>query len=431
MSVIKKKITDGIFLNFIETDKFKTNYLSVNFITKLNKETAALNALIPMVLKRGTAKYPTMAVINEQLESLYGTGIYGRVYKRGENQIIGFTAHMLDNSYTIDDTDILAGTTDMLDQMIFHPKTENGAFIESYVEGEKSNLIDNINAVINNKTRYAVVRCQEEMCKDEVFGIAESGTVEDAQKITPQSLYAQYKKLLSESRIEIYYVGQGDINALSDKMSELFADIKYVDPKLETVVIRSAGEVKEITEDQPVTQGKLSIGFRTGSILNDGDYHKFVLFNEIFGGSPTSKLFMNVREKLSLCYYCHSMPEALKGVMVVASGIEVANKELAQSEILLQLDNIKNGIVTDEEFISAKNSIINGYRTINDSSGDLESWYMSRMLAGITSSPEEAIDLVNETTLEDVIKMANKITLDTIYFMNGTLTGGAEDDDEE
>ena len=430
MSVINKKIADGIYLNFIETDKFKTNYLSVNFITKLNKETASLNALIPMVLKRGTVKYPTMAEINEQLENLYATGIYSRVYKRGENQIVGFTSHMLDNSYSIDDTDILASALDMLDQLIFQPKLANGVFVESYVDSEKSNLIDNINALINNKNRYAVWRCQEEMCKDEVFGIAESGTVDDVRNITPESLYSQYRKILNESQIEIYYVGQGDIDWLSEKLTEIFKNINHTDTQLETVVIRKAGEVKEITEDQPVTQGKLSIGFRTGSVLNDGDYHKFVLFNEVFGGSPTSKLFMNVREKLSLCYYCHSMAESLKGIMVVASGVEVANKETAQSEILLQLDNIKNGIISDEEFVSAKNSVINGYRTINDSSGSLEAWYMNRMLADITSSPEEAIDLIDSVTIADIVEAANKITLDTIYFMNGTLTGGAEDDEE-
>lgn len=431
MSVIKKKIADGIYLNFINTDKFKTNYLSVNFITRLNKETASLNALLPAVLKRGTVKYPKMADINEQLENLYATGIYSRVYKRGENQIIGFTSHMLDNSYTIDDTDILSGTLDMLEQLIFYPVTDNGVFLKSYVDGEKVNLIDNINALINNKNRYAIWRCQEEMCKDEAFGVAETGTVKDVEKITPESLYEQYKCILNESQIEIYYVGQCDVDWLSDKLADIFKNINHVDNKLETVVIRSADKIKEITEEQPVTQGKLSIGFRTGSVLNDGDYHKFVLFNEIYGGSPTSKLFMNVREKLSLCYYCHSIAESLKGIMVVASGIEVANKEVAQAEILLQLENIKNGIITEDEIVSAKNSIINGYRTINDSSSSLEAWYMNRMFAGIVSSPEEAIELIDSVTKADVVEIANKITLDTVYFMKGTLTGGGDYNEEE
>lgn len=431
MSVIKKKIADGIYLNFINTDKFKTNYLSVNFITRLNKETASLNALLPAVLKRGTVKYPTMADINEQLENLYATGIYSRVYKRGENQIIGFTSHMLENLYTIDDTDILSGTLDMLEQLIFYPVTDNGIFLKSYVDGEKVNLIDNINALINNKNRYAIWRCQEEMCKDEAFGVAETGTVKDVEKITPESLYEQYKCILNESQIEIYYVGQCDIDWLSGKLAGIFKNINHVDNKLETVVIRSADKIKEITEEQPVTQGKLSIGFRTGSVLNDGDYHKFVLFNEIYGGSPTSKLFMNVREKLSLCYYCHSIAESLKGIMVVASGIEVANKEVAQAEILLQLENIKNGIITEDEIVSAKNSIINGYRTINDSSSSLEAWYMNRMFAGIVSSPEEAIELIDSVTKADVVEIANKITLDTVYFMKGTLTGGGDNNEEE
>ncbi|MCL2517575.1 MAG: insulinase family protein [Oscillospiraceae bacterium] len=427
MSVRRKQIAESIFLNIIETDKFKTNYISVNFITRLDKQTASLNALIPMVLKRGTKNFPNIAKISEKLEDLYDASLNERAYKRGENQIISFVSSSLNNKYSLDNTDILStdilsGIIDMFAEIIFN----HDEFKAEYVESEKNNLIDNIKAEINNKTAYAVTRCQEVMCENEVYGTSPFGKVEDVEKISVEQLFAQYKKLLCESIIEIYFVGTCDFDDLFKKMSNIFSYERKNIIKLNTNVIRSAEKIKEYTEDQPVTQGKLSLGFRTGSVLPDGDYFKFVLFNELYAGSPTSKLFMNVREKLSLCYYCRSVPEPIKGVMIVSSGIEVANKELAQSEILLQLENVKNGVITDEELSSAKNSIINKYQELSDSPALLESWYIGRMLAGLTDSPEKAIEQIKTVTIDDLIQIAKKITLDTIYFMNGTLKGGNE-----
>jgi len=428
MAAIKLRISDGVNLSVIETDKFKTNYISVNFLVKLDKATAAYNALLPKVLKRGTVNYPDMAAINRQLEYLYATNLSTRLYKRGETQIFGFGAYVLDNSFALGGEDILGGVLDMFGEIIFSPLVKDGAFDAEYVESEKRNLIDDINAQINNKTSYAVRRCQEEMCRDEVFGISELGTVEDIKAITAQSLYEHYLKVLNTAEIEVYFVGRKPAD-LDERLKKMFAQVSHIaGTPLSTEVIRTAAEVRDITEEEQVKQGKLSLGFRTGKVLSDGDYHKFSLFCELYGGSPTSKLFMNVREKLSLCYYCRTIPEAQKGIMIVASGIENEKRDTAQAEILAQLENVKNGDITDEELDSAKRSIINGYREIYDTPSALESWYMGRALAGIGGTPEEAAELIKNTTKEEIMEVAKGMTLDTVYFMRGTLDGGEEDD---
>ncbi len=429
MAVIKRDIADGIRLNIIETDKFKTNYISVNLLTSLDKKTAAYIALLPAVLKRGTINYPDLAALNRRYDMLYSTYIGTRCFKRGETHIFGFSANMLDNRFALDGTDILNETLSLIAELMFSPALIDGCFKKEYVESEKKNLIDSIKAKINNKNSYAVWRCQEEMCRNEVFAVSEDGTVEDVEKITPQLLFDFYKDIMNRAQIEIYFVGKYDYTILESKVKAAFKPINHIFGFIpHTEVIRNAEAIREVTEDQPVTQGKLSLGFRTSAVLSDGDYEKFIMFCEIFGGSPSSKLFMNVREKLSLCYYCHAIPDAHKGIMIVASGIEVDKKQTAQDEILLQLENMRCGDFTEEEFEAAKKSVINSYRGISDNAGGLVSWYLGRMLAGIETSPEETIVLIKKVTADDIKMAAKSVTLDTVYFMRGTLKEGGENE---
>lgn len=438
MAKNKIRIVDGVNLNVIYTDKFKTNLLSINFMTPLNRKTAAMNALLPMVLRRGSGKYPNMAKINERMEFLYASSMGNNNYKRGEIHMRSINSWMLENSFVPDDTDVFGDTFDLIADVLFNPLTdaETGVFLKSFVDGEKKSLIDSINAKINNKDQYAIMKCQQLMCKNEAYGIEETGSVEDVQRITPESLYEHYKWFLQSARIEVFLVGRGNPELLAGKLKEKFAEIDRnpVD-EIKTEVIRKAsGNVQNVVEDQPVNQGKLCLGFRTSKILSDDDFVNFAMMNEIYGGSPSSKLFMNVREKLSLCYYCQSVPDAFKGTMIVRSGIEVDKKDIAQNEILLQLENIKNGIITDEEMSAARNSLRNGYMQISDSPSSLESWYLGRMLAGLDESPEDFIAKLDNVTKEQVSEAAAGITLDTIYFLNGTLRGtlgSAQQDDTD
>ncbi len=304
------KLADSVYLNVIETDKFKTNFISAEFFIPLRAETAAKAALLPSVLLRGTKKYPDMASLNRQFDYLYGSYIWPRNYKLGETQVIGFSSYVLADKYALEPTPIMSELLGVMEEIVFNPVTEGGVFRADYVEGEKRNLIDRIKAQINNKNYYAVKRCRDEMCRGEAYAVSELGEIEDVQAVTPESLYEFYKWIISGTRVELYFVGSFDIGKLTEQLRDIFGRCANISaPELKTEVIRRAEKVKEVIEDQPVKQGKLSLGFRTDCTLADRDYHVFAMFRELYGGSPTSKLFVNVREKLSLCYYCSAMGE--------------------------------------------------------------------------------------------------------------------------
>ena len=427
----KIKIAEGITLNYLKTDKFKTNYLSVNFLQYLNREKSALYALVPQVLIRGTAKHKDIASIKNVLDDLYAASVEARVYKRGEYQVCGMTASWLADKYAIDGTDITEGTLNMLEKIIFAPYLEKGIFSESYVESEKKDLIDDIRAVINNKNSYAVTRCKQEMCKNEAYGISEYGEEEDVRKITPETLFKAYNELLETSVVEVFYVGSGDRESVYNRITGMFEGRKRnCIPLKKTEVVREVSEVKNVTEKISAAQGKLSLGFRTDSVMGEKDYCAFPVFVEMYGNSPVSKLFMNVREKLSLCYYCRAIPDGLKGVMVVTSGIECSNKDKAQNEIIAQLEAVKKGEVSEEELVLAKKSLKNAYKELEDSPVALEGWYLMRRLAGLNDTHTAVSEGFMAVTKEDIVRTANKIKLDTVYFLEG-VSGGEEADEDE
>ena len=424
MSLLKKHIADGVNLTYIETDKFKTGSLSVNFIAPLDRASAAKNALIPNILMRGSKKCPNMAEINKKLDYLYASSLSARNMKRGEMQIFGMGAGMIDSAYAMNGEDIIAEVTDFVGEILFNTITNGNSFDTAYTESEKSNLIDAIKAKINNKTYYARQRCIQEMCKNERFGLDETGTVEDVAACTAENLFAHYKTALETYPVEIFFVGKCDIDSLAGKLAQMFTklDRKPIEiPKTE--VIRSCGNPKNITEDMPVNQGKLTIGFRSGITLRDDDYPALMMFNEVFGGGVTSKLFMNVREKMSLCYYCASAPDATKGLLTVASGIEVDKREIAEKAIFDQLEAIRAGELTDEEITSARMGLINNYRELSDSARGLETWYLGRSLHGLSDTPDDVIEALSGVTRDDIVAAAKKASLDTVYFLNGTLKG--------
>ncbi len=429
MPLIKRTVGTGINLSYFETDKFKTGLLSVNFIAPLSSESAALNAIVPAILVRGSEKYPNMAEINKELDYLYASSLETRNMKRGEMQIFGISASMLNSEYTMNGEDLVSSVTNVIGDILLHPIRNGKAFDAAYTEGEKSNLIDAINAKVNNKTYYAKMRCTEEMCKGERYGLSESGTALQVAEITPESAYAQYKYALEHYPIEILFVGKCDVNALEENLVAIFANLSRNPVSVpDTEVIRAVGEVKAVTEDMPVNQGKLVLGFRTGTVLRDDEYTALMLANELFGGGVTSKLFMNVREKMSLCYYCQSSLDAAKGLMFVQSGIEVDKREIAKQAVLDQLEAVKNGDFSEEELTSARLCLINSYRELSDSARGLEVWRLGRMLEGGVSDPDDVVCAIEKVAREDILAAMAKVTLDTVYFLNGTLKGEGGDE---
>lgn len=428
MLLKRKQMTDAASLALVETDKFKANYMSLSFATPLCRENAAYDALLPLVLTRGTANMPTMRDINLALDNLYASSVAPRCLKRGETHFFGFNAYMLDNAYAPDGCDITSGVLEILNDIINNPLKIENAFKSEYVESEKNNLCDRISAAINNKNRYAVTRCVEEMCDKEAFGIGDCGSIEEVRNITAAGLYDYYLSAIKNLSAEIFCVGRFDSSA-ERAFKDIISPLKAKSPTTaKTSVKLRADSVKRVDEDQPVKQAKLSLGYRTGITLDNPEHCKFTVFNEIFSSSPMSKLFRNVRERLSLAYYCHSIPEPLKGIMVVTSGIDASNRQKAEDEIARQLEAVRAGDISDDELSSAKASIINAYRELEDSPEALERWYTVRMMAGRGDSPEDAAKDILAVTKDDVASIAKGISLDTVYYMNPTVTEEAENE---
>ena len=431
-SLERINIGGGIHINFVESDKFKQDYIRVNLISRLETGVkAAKTALLAKVLMQGSANYPSMEKISKKLGYLYAAQAGAWAYKSGEAQIFSVYAQMLNNKYAPDNSDILGETLDVFADILMNPLIFGGEFKKDYTETEKTNLINEIHAQINDKGSYAYKKCIEAMCRGERFAVSGTGEIEDVEPIDGAALYGHYNYMLSRCAIEIFCVGRltGKKQFLTDKFKGMFENTSR-EKNLEdysTEVILKAENKGEIIEEMEVNQGKLVIGFRTGASFKDADYGNFILFNSLYGGSPTSKLFENVREKLSLCYYCHSVPEGDKGIMSVVSGVEVENKQKAQDEILKQLEEVKKGAFTGDEIEHARKSVINSYKSVYDNFAGISSWYLHFLMRGGVKTPEEMIADINKVSREGIIQAAGKLTLDAVYFLKGGETHNEEE----
>ena len=429
MTLNRNEIMPGVWLTCITTDKFKSGCLSVNMITQLQRETASMNALIPMVLRRGCKSYPDLESFTGRLDDLYGAGISPTVRKIGEIQTVGLIADFVD-SHFVPNKNLFDEVLELVGEVLLHPAMKKGCLLEEYVESEKEKQLDRLRSRINDKRSYALQRIIECMCNYEDYAISRLGDEETTEAITAKSLTERWMTLLETAPMEVFYMGGKDFKSVKKMLRKAFRDLPRgeLDFDIGTDIRMNTVEpkVRLFTEELAVTQGKLSMGFRLGEIMDDPDYAALYVLNALYGGSVTSKLFMNVREKLSLCYYASSMCDVNKGVMFVYSGIEFDKYDAAYNEILAQLDAVKNGDFTEEELDSARQAVAAELRTYMDSERDLEHYWLSRNLRGEECDPMEMSAMVEAVTREDILNAAQGIVLDAVYFLKGD-----EDEEEE
>ena len=366
--VSKVASVNDISVYQVKSDKFKTNSINIFFIGNLSRENATKNALLPAVLRRGCQRFPTSQNIALYLEELYGASFDCGVAKKGECHILQFYIDHISDKYAHKDADLFEKSFDLLYEIIMAPVLEDGIFKEEYIEREKENLKNLIESRVNDKLSYSVERCFEEMCKDEPFGIYEYGTVGDLAAINSRNLYEYYTYLLQNLPMQIFI--SGDIE--EDKIKwvvERLSQIKRGQVKNIAVgaVRQQSGEVRNVIEKMNINQGKLSLGFRTNTSPDEEDYYKLMVYNGILGGGVHSKLFQNVREKESLAYYVFSRMEKFKGLMIISGGIEIKNKDKALEIILRQMDEIKEGNISDYEYASTLKTIETGIKSLRDS----------------------------------------------------------------
>ncbi len=409
---------NGIDIFWIKTEKFKTNSINIYFLDNLTRENVTKNALLPAVLRRGSSGHPTFRDIAMRLEELYGSSFDCDVSKKGEIQIIQFYTEFLSDKYAGTGSRQFENASDLLFEIMSQPLLKDGCFLKEYVDLEKDNLKKLIGNRVNDKMQYSLERCFDEMCRNEPYGIYEYGIVEDLERITPQELLSHFRQVLATYPAKVYITGDMDEDRIMKVVARLSTmergEIKTI---LKNKVERDVASVSEITEKLNISQGKLSLGFRTNISADSQDYYTLMVYNGILGGGMHSKLFQNVREKASLAYYAYSRMEKYKGLMVVSSGIEIANKEKAKEIVLQQLEDIRNGKISDQEFDSTIKTIETGLKSLRDGQMQIVDFNLGQEVAGTDDSFETLIEKVKKVGRDDIVAIAPKIVLDTVYFL--------------
>ena len=421
MNYRKQNIKKGITFHVINTNKFKTNLFAIFLTTKLERETVTKNALLTSVLRRGSKNYPSQEEISKNLEKMYGASFDCGVEKTGDNHILKFYLESINNEFLPSDENLSKECFEILTDIIFNPYIENEQFKEEYVNGEKENLKQIIQSKIDNKARYASERCVEEMYKNEPYGLYKFGYVEDLEKITAKELYEYYKELIENAKIDIFVSGDIDDNTIaeilnSNSINNLQETLEVYNQNKINEIKTAIKEPKIINESMQVTQGKLILGL---DILENTKESKFTasVYNVILGGSSNSKMFQNVREKASLAYTAGSVYLRQKDNIFVKAGIDIPNYEKAVELIKEQLNQMKNGDFSEQEIDNAKLIISSSIEAIPESQDSEITYYFAQELSDEFISLDDYVKNIKNVTKEQIVDIANKIQINTIYFL--------------
>lgn len=421
-----RMLADRVRLVSEQTSRFKTGRISVSMALPMN-EKAAANALLIYLLKRSCKDYPDFSLLNGKLDELYGAAISAGVIKIGEAQVLSLSMTCLDDRFALTDESIVEQCAQLLASMIFSPNCKSGSFGADNLAMEKRLLIQRIEEELNDKRTYAFNKCIEYMCANEAYGRDKYGTVEEIQNVKMADVYAAWKNLLSTAIFQITVVGGADADKVADIFEKKFKKIERNPVMPETVFILRGGHFNRYEETFPVNQGKLVIGFRAGMHDSCDNLFAVTVMNDIFGMGTYSKLFMNVREKLSLAYYCWSRLVASKGIVLVEGGIDTDKEKKVSAEILSQLTDLRNGKTDPEVLDSSKRSLKEKY-TFTTPEG-ICSWYSSQVLQEEILTPEAMASGVETVTMEQVCEAAKKLSIDTIYMLKAQEEEVAENAD--
>ena len=420
-SLARTRIGDGVHFNRISDPKFKHNRLSVSFITPLSRAGASDNAAAPLILRMGCRLLPDFSSLNARLGELYGASLDAIVSKFGGYQVLEVSIRGLDNRYALENEDITEECAGLLAQIVLDPKLDAGGFFDSKDTALQRRYVqDTIEAEINDKRAYALSQCLQAMCEGEPAAVRAYGYPETAAAITPESAAKAYRNMLRGAPVEIFFTGSGDAGGAEKIFAEAFAGLSREPGGYPLVKLHPRAEtVREKTETMELSQSKLVLGMRCGELETPEKLNAARLFSAMFGGTPFSKLFLNVREKLSLCYYCASRFDPATRLLMVDSGVEAENKQKAHSEIMAQLAAIAAGDFTGDELRDTKLLMKNSVLTTADSLSATEGWYMSQILRGQAVSPAQDAADIGRVTREEVMEAAKGVTLDTVYFLKG------------
>ena len=413
------EILPGVILRCIRDSRFKQSALSIQLLRPMTQSEAALNALLPAVLLRGCRDYPDLQLITQRLDDLYGASIGTLVRRIGDYQTTGFYCGFMEDRFALPGDEILAPMIRFAAQLLLEPVMEDGGFSRDFVESEKRNLISTIDSERSDKRTYAASQLLKLMCKNDSFGIPRLGETEQVEAIDHLSAYTHYQKILRESPMEIFYVGSATAEQVAALLTPELARIERDPHPLPAQTPFQNADGREESETQQIAQAKLALGFVTPITSHDPRFAAMQVMNAVFGSGMTSKLFMEVREKMSLCYAIGSGYYGSKGIMTVNAGIDSRQRSKTQSAIMAQLEACRVGNISENELGAAKESILSGLRSVYDSPGAIESFFSTAAISGLGRTPETYAKEIRAVTVADVVEAANTVAFHSAFFLKG------------
>ena len=413
------ELSPGIILHCCRDTRFKQGCLSFQIVRPMNRDENAMNALLPSILLRGTKQHPDLRSITQQLDELYGAAVSTIVRRVGDYQTTGLYCSFMDDRFALPGDRVLEPFLAFLTELLLDSPVENGGFLSAFVESEKKNLIATIESELNDKRSYAIGRLLRTMCREDSFGLPRLGEAAQVAAINPVQLYDHYRKILRESRIQLFYVGSAEIQTVAALLQPLLArlDRNYIPLAPQTAFHNCDGA--DTVETMEVSQGKLCMGFHSPITNRMKDFPAMQVLNTIFGSGMTSKLFMNIREKMSLCYSIGSSYYGTKGIVIVSAGIDFDKETVTREEVLRQLSACRNGEISDEELTAARQAILSSLRGIHDSPSGIEGYYATAALSGMGLTPAEYMAAVEAVTKEQVVAAASSLQLHSTHFLKG------------
>ena len=413
------ELSPGVTLRCIRSSRFKQGVLSIQFLRPMDQDEAAKNALVPEVLLRGCQSAPDLRQITQKLDDLYGASVGAQVRRVGDYQTTGLACGFMEDRFALPGDRVLGPMIEFMGQLLLHPVTEKGGFCREYVSSEKRNIISALEAQLNDKQAYASGKLLKAMCKGDSFAVPRLGSIARMKKITPLEAYAHYRKVLTESPVEIFYVGSAPMEYVAQLLMPIFRQIPRDVKPLPPQTALNPAKPGHKSETMEIFQAKLAMGFVTPITNADPRFAAMQLFNTVFGAGMTSKLFVQLREKRSLCYAVGSGYYGSKGLLTVHAGIDSSRFRETKKAILEQLKACQNGDITAQELDAAKQAILSSLQAVYDSPGAMESFFSTSALSGLNRTPERYAEEISAATAADVVEAAKSVCFHSSFLLKG------------
>ena len=410
----RKTISNNVNLTFLPNEKFKRNRISISFIMPNEKAKATMYAVLPTLMERGYQDYPDMCMFSKKLSSMYGAEFSAITAVVGQNRILRFTVMGIKNQYCLNGEDLLSEMTDVLLDVIFRPCVEDGGFIKGWMEVEKVKLREEIEGEINDKRGYCVKMAQRKFFKDDINGVERLGYIEDVDGINAADLYNCYKEMLENSIVEIFVTAQQD-EAITAKFAAAFADRKENNNHILPIKVMDKTEAETYSESMNIVQGKVCLYYTSDRKLTEDERYHMLVASSIYGGTASSRLFKNVREKQSLCYYCAAAYNGFTGSMRVDSGVEHQNCDKVVEAVQKELSDLISGEITEKEISETKLVLLNSLDAVHDGLHGLEAWYLNEAIRGTWTAPEQVKEKVQAVTAQNIRDVLSLLHLNVVY----------------